>query len=62
MNVNKDNAALQKVAGNNAPVIINVSIVLAGFIMAYAFYPPAIMFSCLLAIVVVKIYMRLWFE
>ncbi len=62
MNVNKDNVALQKVAGNNAPVIINVSIVLAGFIMAYAFYPPAIMFSCLLAIVVVKIYMRLWFE
>ncbi|MBQ2635988.1 MAG: DUF1211 domain-containing protein [Methanobrevibacter sp.] len=62
MKADPDNEALQRIAGNYAPIIINVLIVLLGFAIAFAFYPPAIIFSCLLAIAVVKIYMRLWFE
>ena len=62
MKADPDNEALQRIAGNYAPIIINVLIVLIGFAIAFAFYPPAIIFSCLLAIAVVKIYMRLWFE
>ena len=54
-NVDKANIALQLVLDNNKIYVARIACVAIGFVVGYFIYPPAIMISCLISIVLVWI-------
>ena len=57
-----NNSTLHKILNNKSPVIITILIVGIGFLIAYTVYPLAIIFACLLSILIIKLFMRLWIK
>ena len=55
MNSDKANVALQLALGNNKIYLSTIVLVICGMFIGYFVYPPAVLISCLLSIIVIWI-------